>query len=115
MSLFPGLQDQRFQTSGAEIICVRGGAGAAVLLMHGYPQTHACWHRIAPKLACFYTAIYPDLRAFSDSLKLCKLSDHFNLLKRATTKDMVRVMASLGFAGFHLMSHDCDGRASHGC
>lgn len=46
MSLFPGFQGQRFQTSGADINYLTGGAGAPVLLLHGYPQTHACWHHM---------------------------------------------------------------------
>ena len=50
MSLFPGFKAQRFQTSGAEINYVMAGAGDPVLLLHGYPQTHACWHHIAPEL-----------------------------------------------------------------
>ena len=48
MSLFPGFESHRVRTSGAEINCVTAGQGEPVLLLHGYPQTHACWHRIAP-------------------------------------------------------------------
>ena len=69
MNLFPGFQSQCFQTSGAEINYVMAGAGAPVLLLHGYPQTHACWHHIAPELARHYTVICPDLRGYGDSSK----------------------------------------------
>ncbi len=113
MSLFLGFQGQRFQTSGAEINYVRAGAGAPVLLLHGYPQTHACWHHIAPELARHYTVICPDLRGYGDSSKPRGLPDHSNYSKRAMAQDMVELMASLGFEQFHLVGHDRGGRVAH--
>ena len=113
MSLFPGFKAQRFQTSGAEINYVMAGAGDPVLLLHGYPQTHACWHHIAPELACHYTVICPDLRGYGDSSKPRGLLDHSNYSKRAMAQDMVELMASLGFERFHLVGHDRGGRVAH--
>ncbi len=61
--LFPGFRTERLRTRATEIHAVVGGQGPPVLLLHGYPQTHACWHRIAPALAARYT-VYR--RAFRD-------------------------------------------------
>ena len=113
MSLFPGFETGRFQSSGAEIHYLRSGQGEPVLLLHGYPQTHACWHRIAPSLAQHYTVICADLRGYGDSSKPVGLPDHSNYSKRAMALDMVELMASLGFERFHLVGHDRGGRVSH--
>ncbi|HEX4853700.1 alpha/beta hydrolase [Arenimonas sp.] len=113
MDLFPGFTHGRFQAGGAEIHYVRAGAGAPVLLLHGYPQTHACWHRIAPLLAQHYTVVCADLRGYGDSSKPAGLPDHSNYSKRAMAQDMVELMASLGFGRFHLVGHDRGGRVAH--
>ena len=113
MSLFPGFETGRFQSSGADIHYRRAGAGEPVLLLHGYPQTHACWHHLAPKLAQRYTVICPDLRGYGDSSKPVGLPDHANYSKRAMALDMVELMAALGFEKFHLIGHDRGGRVSH--
>lgn len=113
MDLFPGFTRGRFHAGGAEIHYVRGGAGAPVLLLHGYPQTHACWHRIAPLLAQHCTVVCADLRGYGDSSKPAGLPDHSNYSKRAMAQDMVELMASLGFERFHLVGHDRGGRVAH--
>ena len=113
MSLFPGFESLRVQASGAEINCVKAGHGEPVLLLHGYPQTHACWHRIAPALARRYTVVCADLRGYGDSSKPAGLEDHSNYSKRAMALDMVELMAALGFPRFHLVGHDRGGRVAH--
>ncbi|MEY2809561.1 MAG: hypothetical protein RLZ66_1072 [Pseudomonadota bacterium] len=113
MSLFPGFEVGRFQSSGANIHYRRAGAGEPVLLLHGYPQTHACWHHLAPELAQRYTVVCPDLRGYGDSSKPVGLPDHANYSKRAMARDMVELMAALGFEKFHLIGHDRGGRVSH--
>ncbi|WP_171016119.1 alpha/beta hydrolase [Ramlibacter sp. 2FC] len=113
MNLFPGFERQRFEASGAQINYLRAGAGEPVLLLHGYPQTHACWHRIAPQLARHYTVVCADLRGYGDSSKPAGLPDHANYAKRAMAQDMVELMASLGFERFHLVGHDRGGRVAH--
>ena len=113
MSLFPGFERHRFQASGAEINYIRAGTGEPVLLLHGYPQTHACWHRIAPQLARHYTVVCADLRGYGDSSKPAGLPDHSNYAKRVMAQDMVELMASLGFERFHLVGHDRGGRVAH--
>lgn len=113
MNLFPGFETGRFQSSGAEIHYRRSGQGEPVLLLHGYPQTHVCWHRVAPLLAQHYTVVCADLRGYGDSSKPVGLADHSNYAKRAMALDMVELMASLGFDRFHLVGHDRGGRVSH--
>ena len=113
MSLFPGFERQQFDSSGATINYLRAGTGAPVLLLHGYPQTHVCWHHVAPELAQQYTVICPDLRGYGDSSKPPGLPDHSNYSKRAMGQDMVELMTSLGFERFHLVGHDRGGRVAH--
>lgn len=113
MSLFPGFEPRRVRTSGATIHLVTAGTGDPVLLLHGYPQTHACWHKIAPQLAREYTVVCPDLRGYGASSKPKGLPDHSNYAKRAMALDMVEVMEKLGHRRFHLVGHDRGARVGH--
>jgi haloacetate dehalogenase len=113
MSLFPGFTNRKLRTSGATINVTYGGGGTPVLLLHGYPQTHAMWHKIAPELARDYTVVCPDLRGYGDSSKPKGLSDHSNYSKRAMALDMVEVMRALGHESFHVVGHDRGGRVGH--
>ena len=113
MSLFPGFTTKRVRTSGATINLVIGGSGSPVLLLHGYPQTHAIWHKIAPQLARDYTVICADLRGYGDSSKPRGVPGHANYSKRAMARDMAEAMASLGYLGFHVVGHDRGGRVAH--
>ncbi len=113
MSLFPGFRQQRVRTSGATINLVIGGSGSPVLLLHGYPQTHAMWHKVAPQLARDYTVICADLRGYGDSSKPRGVPGHANYSKRAMARDMAEVMAELGYLGFHVVGHDRGGRVAH--
>ena len=96
--LFPGFEPRRIATSGAEIHCVVGGSGPPLLLLHGYPQTHAMWHRVAPRLAERFTVVCSDLRGYGDSAKPDGGAGHVNYSKRAMAADQVEVMRALGFA-----------------
>jgi haloacetate dehalogenase len=113
MSLFPGFVQRKLRTSGATINLVLGGEGPPLLLLHGYPQTHAMWHKVAPQLARDYTVVCPDLRGYGDSSKPKGLPDHSNYSKRAMALDMVEVMESLGFVAFHVVGHDRGARVAH--
>ena len=113
MSLFPGFTQTRIRTSGASINLVIGGEGPAVLLLHGYPQTHAMWHKVAPQLARDYTVICADLRGYGDSSKPRGIPGHANYSKRAMALDMAEAMEKLGFARFHVVGHDRGGRVAH--
>jgi haloacetate dehalogenase len=111
--LFPGFEKRKIRTSGATIHLETGGDGPPVLLLHGYPETHAMWHRVAPRLARRYRIVCPDLRGYGDSSKPKGLPDHSNYSKRAMAQDMVEVMARLGHESFHLVGHDRGGRVGH--
>lgn len=111
--LFPGFEQKRLAGAGAEINLRIGGKGPPLLLLHGYPQTHAMWHRIAPRLAEDFTVVCADLRGYGDSSKPATVPDHASYSKRASAADMVAVMRSLGFERFRLAGHDRGGRVSH--
>ncbi len=109
----PEFQQARVRTSGAEINLVHGGRGAPLLLLHGYPETHAMWHRIAPGLAERFHVVCPDLRGYGDSSKPADLPDHASYSKRAMARDMVEVMEQLGFDRFAVAGHDRGARVTH--
>jgi haloacetate dehalogenase len=113
MNLFPGFALRRVRTSGAQINLRVGGEGPPVLLLHGYPQTHAMWHKVAPALARDYTVVCADLRGYGDSSKPKGVPGHANYSKRAMALDMVEAMEKLGFVKFHLVGHDRGGRVAH--
>lgn len=103
----------QIKTSGAEINLVHGGSGPPLLLLHGYPQTHVMWHKLAPRLAQNFHVICPDLRGYGDSSKPASTADHSPYSKRAMSQDMVEVMASLGHSEFLLAGHDRGARVAH--
>jgi haloacetate dehalogenase len=113
MALFPGFKKKRIRTSGATINLVSKGDGPPLLLLHGYPETHAMWHKVAPDLARDYTVVCADLRGYGDSSKPKGLPDHSNYSKRAMAKDMAEVMSALGHRKFHLVGHDRGARVAH--
>ncbi len=90
-----------------------GGDGAPVLLLHGYPETHAMWHKVAPALARDHAVVCPDLRGYGDSSKPRGLPDHSNYSKREMALDMVEMMAKLGHERFHVVGHDRGARVGH--
>ncbi len=111
--LFPGFSTRRVATMGAEIHVEFGGHGPPLLLLHGYPQTHVMWHKVAPALAQSFTVVCPDLRGYGDSSKPPGGAGHINYTKRAMAQDVVEVMRALGFARFRLAGHDRGGRVAH--
>ena len=108
-----GFEATRIKTPGAEINLVHGGAGKPLILMHGYPQTHMMWHRVAPRLAEEYHVICPDLRGYGDSSKPQSTPDHTPYSKREMAKDMVYVMKELGYQQFAAAGHDRGARVLH--
>jgi haloacetate dehalogenase len=110
---FPGFERRRVATSGAEINLVTGGSGPPLLLLHGYPQTHLMWRKIAPRLAAEFTLVIPDLRGYGDSSKPPSTPDHANYSKRALAQDQVETMAALGFERFRVAGHDRGARVTH--
>jgi len=96
-----------------EIACQVGGSGPALLLLHGFPQTHVIWRHVAPELAKHYTVIASDLRGYGGSSKPHGKADHSTYSKRAMAADQVALMRALGHEQFFLLGHDRGGRVSH--
>jgi haloacetate dehalogenase len=111
--MFEGFEHMTVETTSATINLVRGGKGAPVLLLHGYPQTHVMWHKIAPRLAEDFSLVIPDLRGYGDSSKPPDGENHFGYSKRATAQDQLEVMDRLGFKQFAVVGHDRGGRVAH--
>src|SRR5208282_2855347 len=112
-SLFPGFEQRRIRASGTEINLVVGGSGPPLLLLHGYPQTHAMWHKVAPELARHFTVVAADLRGYGDSSKPPSDPEHLVYSKRSTASDQVAAMRSLGHERFSVAGHDRGGRVAH--
>jgi haloacetate dehalogenase len=110
---FPGFEHRRIETSGASINLVTGGSGPPLLLLHGYPQTHLMWRKLAPLLAAEFTVVVPDLRGYGDSSKPPAGPEHANYGKRALAQDQVETMAALGFERFAVAGHDRGARVAH--
>ena len=111
--MFDGFIRQQIKTQETTINLVRGGSGYPILLLHGYPQTHVCWHRVAPVLAERFTVVCPDLRGFGDSAKPPSDPEHLAYSKRVMAQDQVEVMQSLGFSEFAVVGHDRGARVAH--
>jgi len=113
MDFYPGFRRQTIETRGTTINVVSGGSGPPLLLLHGYPQTHIEWRKIAPELAKHFTLVMPDLRGYGDSGKPPAGDNHINYAKRAMALDQVEVMEALGFRQFALVGHDRGARVAH--
>ncbi len=111
--MFEGFTTERIKTSGAELAVTRGGNGAPIMLVHGYPQTHVMWHKVAPELAKHFTVIAPDLRGYGASSKPSGDHDHLAYSKRAMALDLVEVMSALGFQQFNIAGHDRGARVTY--
>jgi haloacetate dehalogenase len=111
-ALFPGFETRKILTSGATINALRGGSGPPLLLIHGYPQTHVEWHKIASELAKRFTVVLVDLRGYGDSSKPSEGENHANYSKRAMALDQIEVMRALGYERFAVAGHDRGGRVA---
>ena len=111
--MFTGFERLEIDCGDAVINLVKGGSGPPLLLMHGYPQTHVMWHKLAPALAERFTVVATDLRGYGDSAKPPGGDDHAGYSKRAMAADQVAVMRALGFERFHVAGHDRGGRVGH--
>lgn len=111
--MFEGFSPFRVDTNSVTINGVMGGSGPPLLLLHGYPQTHVMWHKIAPRLAEDFSVIATDLRGYGDSSKPGSDPDHLTYSKRLTAQDQVEVMNQLGFDQFMVVGHDRGGRVGH--
>ncbi|MBX9992784.1 alpha/beta fold hydrolase [Phreatobacter oligotrophus] len=111
--LFPGFRKLDIATSGTTIRLRTGGTGPALLLLHGYPQTHVLWHKVAPRLAERFTVVAADLRGYGDSGKPATDAGHTPYAKRAMAQDMAEVMSALGHETFFVCGHDRGARVAH--
>lgn len=111
--LFPGFVAQNVQTSGATIHVLSKGSGPPLLLLHGHPETHVTWHKVAPALTDSYTVIVPDLRGYGDSSKPDYSPGSQEYSFRPMAQDMVEVMARFGHKQFMVAGHDRGGRVVH--
>ena len=90
-----------------------GGSGPPLLLLHGHPQTHVMWHRVAPALATRFTIVAPDLLGYGRSSKPPTTDDHLPYSKRTMALDQVALMRHLGFDRFNVAGHDRGGRVAY--
>jgi haloacetate dehalogenase len=111
--LFPGFASRRISAEGFEIQCRIGGQGPPLLLLHGYPETHACWHRLAPRLAESFALVLPDLPGYGDSGFLEPDAENRRYSKRQMAAVMIAVMRALGHERFSLVGHDRGARVAY--
>lgn len=111
--MFETFTTAQIETPETVINLVYGGSGPPVLLLHGYPQTHVMWHKVAPVLAERYAVVAPDLRGYGDSGKPVVGDDPETYSKRRTAQDQLDVMTALGYQSFHVVGHDRGARVGH--
>jgi haloacetate dehalogenase len=111
--MLEGFAHARIVANGITINLRHGGSGPPLLLLHGYPETHVMWRKVAPLLAQRFTLVMPDLRGYGDSDKPPGPADHSSYSKRAMALDQVAVMRALGFERFFVAGHDRGGRVAH--
>jgi haloacetate dehalogenase len=114
-SLFlKGFQVEKADFPGIEINYAVAGSGPPVLLLHGHPQTHIVWRKVAPKLVdAGYQVIVPDLRGYGDSGKPPSDKKHLTYSKRTMASDQIALMSALGLERFFVVGHDRGGRVAH--
>jgi haloacetate dehalogenase len=111
--MFEGFELTTIDTGEAQIRVRHGGSGPPLLLLHGNPQTHVMWHKIANRLAENFTVVAADIRGYGDSTKPPYTDDHAPYSKRAMARDQVEVMRQLGHEKFFLAGHDRGARVSY--
>jgi haloacetate dehalogenase len=106
-------EDHDVDLDGTRIHATLSGDGPPVLLLHGYPQTHVMWHRVAPGLVDMHTVVLADLRGYGDSSRPASTADHASYSKRAMAADQIGLMHELGFDTFSVVGHDRGARVAH--
>mgnify|MGYP002719632960 FL=1 len=111
--MFAGFQKDQCHVNGVDISYRKGGTGPGLLLLHGHPQTHVIWHKVAEQLAEQFTVVAADLRGYGDSSKPPANDHHTNYSKREMARDGVKLMQALGFDTFSVLAHDRGARVAH--
>ncbi len=111
--LFPGFTSRFFDIGNVTLHARIGGSGPPLLLLHGYPETHAAWHRIATELAQTHTVVLPDLRGYGLSSCVPGDSQHRAYSKRTMAGDARFLMRELGYSRFAVMGHDRGGKVAY--
>ncbi|GGE40288.1 fluoroacetate dehalogenase [Agaricicola taiwanensis] len=111
--ILPGFRWHDVTVDGIRIRTAIAGEGRPLLMLHGHPQTHLTWHKVAPRLAQGFSVVLTDLRGYGDSVKLQGGPGHLNYSKRAMAEDQVKVMKALGHERFRLVGHDRGARVAH--
>jgi haloacetate dehalogenase len=111
--MFPGFDSVNVETASARLFCRVGGSGPPLLLLHGYPQSHVIWHKIAPRLAERFTLVLPDLPGYGSSSVPPLSDDHAAYSKRAMAEAVNEMMQVLGHSRFLLAGHDRGGRVAY--
>jgi haloacetate dehalogenase len=108
-----GLEHRIIDVGDSSVALSTGGSGPPLLLLHGYPQTRACWHRVVPALAQRFTVVAADLRGYGESAKPPGGEGHAAYSKREMARDLVGAMEALGHTRFAVAGHDRGGRVAH--
>ncbi|MEK9625501.1 MAG: alpha/beta hydrolase [Gammaproteobacteria bacterium] len=111
--MFDTFKTERYQTGGAELFVRRSGVGQPVVLLHGFPQTSAMWHQVAPSLAEDFEVICPDLRGYGRSSKPPTDEQHTPYSKREMANDIAELMRLLGHERYSVVGHDRGARVAH--
>jgi haloacetate dehalogenase len=111
--MFVKYQTRKYSINGVKINCQIGGKGPALLLLHGHPQTHVMWHKIADELTCHFTVVASDLRGYGDSDKPSSSPTSEAYSKRTMARDQKDLMGELGFNKFSILAHDRGARVAH--
>ncbi|WP_434563179.1 alpha/beta fold hydrolase [Pseudomonas sp. Z4-20] len=110
--MFASFESGRCQVNGITVNYRKGGSGHGLLLLHGHPQTHVMWHKVAEPLAKYFTVVAADLRGYGDSDKPASDAEHFTYSKRQMALDGLGLMRELGFVKFDVMAHDRGARVA---
>lgn len=111
--LFPGFTSRFLDIGNITLHARTGGSGPPILLLHGYPETHASWHKVAPDLARNFTVVLPDLRGYGRSSCAPDEFEHRAYSKRTMATDVAQLMSLLGFSRFAVIGHDRGGRVAY--